>query len=229
LSAAQAGVRFLPFTGAIFFASAVAGRVTERVPTRWLIAPGFVLVGAGLLLMGGISPGSTWTHLLAGMIVAGAGAGLVNVPLAATAVGVVEPARAGMASGINTTFRQVGTATGVAALGSVFASHITSTVTHTLQGTLGAHAAAGVGHAVAAGQLGAAAAAANPAARPIIAHAGLAGFAGGLNLILVIGACIAFAAALLTLLTVRERDLVQPIEQPEQATSGMLEGVPAAA
>jgi len=45
------------------------------------------------------------------------------VPLAATAVGVVEPARAGMASGINTTFRQVGTATGVAVLGTVIAGH----------------------------------------------------------------------------------------------------------
>jgi EmrB/QacA subfamily drug resistance transporter len=229
LSAAQAGVRFLPFTGAIFFASALAGRITERVPNRWLIAPGFALVGGGLLLMRGISPESSWTHLLAGMVVAGVGAGFVNVPLAATAVGVVEPARAGMASGINTTFRQVGTATGVAALGSIFASHITSSVSHTLQGTVGAHAAAGIGHAVAAGQIGAAAATANPAMRPAITHAGLAGFVGGLNLILLIAAAIAFAAALLTALTVRERDLVQPIHEPEHADSGMLEGVPAAA
>ena len=56
------------------------------------------------------------------MIVAGIGAGLVNVPLASTAVGVVEPARAGMASGINSTARQIGIATGVAALGSILAS-----------------------------------------------------------------------------------------------------------
>jgi MFS family permease len=109
------------------------------------------------------------------MIVAGMGAGLVNVPLAATAVGVVEPARAGMASGINTTFRQVGTATGVAALGSIFASHIRTT------------------------------------------HAGLAGFVGGLNLILLVGACVAFAASVITLLAVRERDLVPPL-MPAQAS-----------
>ena len=63
------------------------------------------------------------------MIVAGIGAGLVNVPLAATAIGIVEPARAGMASGVNTTFRQVGTATGVAALGAIFATQVRSTVT----------------------------------------------------------------------------------------------------
>ncbi len=122
LSPAETGVRFLPLTGAIFFASGIAGRLSERVPNRFLIAPGFALVGAGLLLMRGITAGSTWTHLLPGMIMAGIGAGLVNVPLAATAIGIVQPARAGMASGINTTFRQVGTATGVAALGSIFAA-----------------------------------------------------------------------------------------------------------
>jgi EmrB/QacA subfamily drug resistance transporter len=124
LSAAQTGVRFLPLTGAIFFASGIAGRLSERVPARALIAPGFVLVGTGLLLMRGLNADSTWMHVLPGMIVAGIGAGLVNVPLAATAIGVVEPARAGMASGINTTFRQVGTATGVAVLGAIFASHL---------------------------------------------------------------------------------------------------------
>ena len=120
LSPAETGVRSLPLTGAIFFASGIAGRLSERVPNRFLIAPGFALVGAGLLLMRGITAGSSWTHLLPGMIVAGIGAGLVSVPLAATAIGIVQPARAGMASGINTTFRQVGTATGVAALGSIF-------------------------------------------------------------------------------------------------------------
>jgi predicted MFS family arabinose efflux permease len=123
LSAAQTGVRFLPLTGAIFVASGAAGRLSERVPIRALIGPGFALIGGGLLLMRGVDASSAWTHFLPGMIVAGIGAGLVNVPLAATAIGVVEPARAGMASGINTTFRQVGTATGVAVLGSILAGH----------------------------------------------------------------------------------------------------------
>ena len=73
--------------------------------------------------MRGIEPGMTWTHLIPGFIVAGIGAGLINVPLASTAVGVVEPARAGMACGINSTLRQVGIATGVAALGAIFSHH----------------------------------------------------------------------------------------------------------
>jgi EmrB/QacA subfamily drug resistance transporter len=126
-SAIETGVRFLPLSLAIFVTAAIAGRLSARVPTRLLIGPGFVLIGIGLLLMRGLALDSDWTVLLAGLIVAGVGAGLVNVPLASTAVAVVEPARAGMASGINSTFRQVGIATGVAALGAVLAHFAPST------------------------------------------------------------------------------------------------------
>ena len=123
LSAIDVGVRFLVLSVPIFFAAGIAGRLADRVPTRFLIGPGFALVGIALLLMRGIEPGMTWTHLIPGFVVAGVGAGLINVPLASTAVGVVEPARAGMASGINSTLRQVGIATGVAALGAIFSHH----------------------------------------------------------------------------------------------------------
>jgi EmrB/QacA subfamily drug resistance transporter len=121
-SAVEAGVRFLPLTGAIFVCAAIAGRLSARVPTRLMIGPGFILIGIGLLLMHGLDVASDWTALLPGMVLAGVGAGFINVPLASTAVAVVEPARAGMASGINTTFRQIGIATGVAALGAIFAA-----------------------------------------------------------------------------------------------------------
>jgi EmrB/QacA subfamily drug resistance transporter len=123
-SAIEAGIRFLPLTGAIFLTAGIAGRLSARVPTRLLIGPGFVLIGIGLLLMHGLDPGSDWTALLAGMIVSGVGAGLVNVPLASTAVAVVAPERAGMASGVNSTFRQVGIATGIAALGAIFSHQL---------------------------------------------------------------------------------------------------------
>jgi EmrB/QacA subfamily drug resistance transporter len=125
LSAIEVGVRFLVLSGPIFFTAALAGRATEKVPTKFLIAPGFLLVGIALLLMRGLEVGGSWTHFIPGFLVAGVGAGLINVPLASTAVGVVEPARAGMASGINSTLRQVGIATGVATLGTIFSHHVT--------------------------------------------------------------------------------------------------------
>jgi EmrB/QacA subfamily drug resistance transporter len=62
-SAAGTGVRFLALTGAIFLTAGVAGRLTSHVPARLLIGPGFLLIGAGLLLMRGLDPASDWTHL----------------------------------------------------------------------------------------------------------------------------------------------------------------------
>src|ERR1700761_9451743 len=44
-SAIDTGLRLLPMTGGIFITAAVAGRLTGKVPTRMLIAPGFALIG----------------------------------------------------------------------------------------------------------------------------------------------------------------------------------------
>jgi EmrB/QacA subfamily drug resistance transporter len=207
-SALDTGIRFLPLTGAIFLTAGVAGRLSAKLPTRLLIAPGFVLIGTGLLLMRGLSADSGWTHLLPGMIVAGIGAGLVNVPLASTAVGVVEPARAGMASGINSTLRQVGIATGVAALGSIFASHVRDSVSGRLGTTpLAAHAHE-IANAVATGGAPHVVAATPAPLRGLVANAARAGFVGGLNEILLVAAAVAFAGALASFALVRERDFI---------------------
>ena len=131
-SALGSGLRLVVITGASMLTAIPAGRLSERIPVRWLIGPGLMLVGIGLLLMRGIEPGSSWTHLILGFVVAGAGSGMVNPPLASTAVGVVEPQDAGMASGINTTFRQIGIATAIAALGSIFASELRGTTVATV-------------------------------------------------------------------------------------------------
>jgi EmrB/QacA subfamily drug resistance transporter len=205
-SAVQTGVRLLAMTGAIFVTAGVAGRLSARVPTRLLIGPGFMLIGTGLLLMRGLTADSEWTHLLPGMIVAGLGAGLVNVPLASTAVGVVEPARAGMASGINATFRQVGIATGIAALGSIFAAQLRDGVVAGLAGTPAAGRAHEVADAVASGQVSGAIASAPAPARAAVAHASQLGFVDGLNTILLVGAIVAFAGAALALVLIRQRD-----------------------
>jgi EmrB/QacA subfamily drug resistance transporter len=123
-SALATGLRLLAAAGGQLIAAAVAGRLSERVPVRWLIGPGLALTGAGLLLMTGLGATSSWTHLLPGLIVSGIGAGLVNPPLAATAIGVVAPRRAGMASGVNSAFRQTGLAASIAVLGTVFAASL---------------------------------------------------------------------------------------------------------
>ncbi|HEX3691846.1 MAG TPA: MFS transporter [Solirubrobacteraceae bacterium] len=116
----QAGLRFLPTTLLMFFVSPLAGRLSVRVPIRMLLGVGLLFVAGGLLAMTAVTPTSSWTALIPGFVLQGIGVGLINPPLASAAVGVVPPARSGMASGANSTFRQVGIATGIAALGAIF-------------------------------------------------------------------------------------------------------------
>jgi EmrB/QacA subfamily drug resistance transporter len=120
----EAGLRFLPVSLLSFLAAPMAGKLAERWPVRAFLGGGLWLVAIGLVLMHGIQPGDSWTTLLAGFIVAGIGIGFVNPPLATAAIGVVEPRRSGAASGINSTFRQVGTAVGIAGLGAILQSEL---------------------------------------------------------------------------------------------------------
>jgi EmrB/QacA subfamily drug resistance transporter len=219
-SALATGLHFLTLTGALFLVSGVAGRLSHRVPTRLLIGPGFVLIGAGLLLMRGLDPASDWTHLIPGLVLSGIGAGLVNVPLASTAVGVVEPARAGMASGINSTLRQVGTATGVAALGSLLATQLRSTVTSDLSHSSLAAGAHGLAQTISRGEVASAIGHVAPSAREMLAHTARAGFVSGLNEILLIAGIVAFVGSALAFVLIRQKDFVEPVfvEEPAPAT-----------
>jgi EmrB/QacA subfamily drug resistance transporter len=125
-SALEAGLRFLPTTLLSFFVAPFAGKLAERLGIRWFVGIGLALVGIGLFAMSGLDPSDDWTALLPGFVLTGIGVGMTNPALATAAVGVVEPWRAGMASGINSTFRQVGIATGVAAWGAIFQSAVDS-------------------------------------------------------------------------------------------------------
>ena len=131
-SAVATGVQLLLISGTGIVSSMLAGAFHERIPVRWLIGPGLLLTGVGLLLMTGLDGSSSWTHLIPGFIVAGIGSGIVNPPLASTAVGVVAPQRSGMASGVNTTFREIGIAAGTAVYGSIFASALHQKLGHAL-------------------------------------------------------------------------------------------------
>jgi EmrB/QacA subfamily drug resistance transporter len=232
-SAFQTGLRQLVISGGILSTSTLAGRLTARVPIRLLIAPGLALVGAGLMLMRGLGPGSHWTHLIVGFAVSGAGVGLINPPLASTAIGVVRPERAGMASGINSTFRQVGIATGIAGLGTLF-SHAVSTRMLELLGNapgIDRARAQALAHSVAQGNGADGALRKLPArARPAAVHAIRAGFAHGLNEIFLVGAIVTFAAAVLSLVLIRSRDFEEgaarsaPSDQGAQRDAGSAAG-----
>jgi predicted MFS family arabinose efflux permease len=206
LSPLQTGLRFLPVTVVAFGVSAVSGNLSTRVPVRLLLSGGLLLVGVGLLLMRGLTASSHWTALLAGFIVAGAGVGLINPALASTAIGVVPPQRSGMASGINSTFRQVGIATGIAVLGAIFESAISNKLAPRLVGTPLASHVDSIAHAVAGGGTASVISSVPGPARERATLAVHTAFASAMNDILLVSAVIALTGAVLSLVLVRGRD-----------------------
>ncbi|MGN6815056.1 MAG: MFS transporter, partial [Solirubrobacterales bacterium] len=206
----EAGLRFLPLTVLGFVVAPISGTLSHRVPIRVLFGIGMTLVGLGLLLMHGLTPGSSWTALLAGFVIAGIGIGTTNPGIGQAAIAVVPVEKSGMGSGINTTFRQVGIATGVAGLGAVFQGRVDSRLSELLP-----HAPSGLGEAVASGGSRAVSELPLPPAVQLKAqHAADIAFVNGLNDILVIGAIVCFVGAVLGFALVRSSDFVQPTDGP---------------
>jgi len=208
----ETGLRFLPLTVLSFVASPISGKLSHRVPIRVLVGIGLGLVGVGLMLMHGLEPDSDISALLPGFLVAGIGIGLTNPGIGQAAIAVVPAAKSGMGSGINTTFRQVGIATGVASLGAVFQSQVDSKLSALLP-----DAPSGLAEAVSSGGTRAAVAAAPPGRRPEVVHAAKVAFVSGFNDILLIGAILCFVGAALGFLLVRTSDFVVAEAAPEPA------------
>jgi EmrB/QacA subfamily drug resistance transporter len=209
-SALATGVRLMVISGGILVAATVAGRLSSHVPVRLLIGPGLIMVGVGLLLMRGLDAGSSWTHLIPGMIVGGLGIGLVNPPLASTAVGVVPPQRAGMASGISSTFRQVGIATGIALLGTLFSSNVKDEVVARVAAVPGlSHQGQQIAAAVQSGQIGQVIGKLPGPARQAVALITRGAFTTGLNRILLVAAIIALVSGVVALAAIRSKDFAQ--------------------
>ncbi|WP_328403681.1 MFS transporter [Nocardia sp. NBC_00403] len=116
----HAGLAMLPMAATAFVVAGVFGRLLHDTAPKWTIGVGLVVVGIGAGLLTLIDTGSSWSALLPGFIVIGAGIG-VNAPaLVAVGMAAVPPQQGGTAAGAVNTARQLGLALGVAVLGTVF-------------------------------------------------------------------------------------------------------------
>ncbi len=227
----QAGLRFLPTTLLSFAVAPIAGKLSVRMPVRILLGSGLLLVGLGLVAMTTITASSHWTVLIPAFVLAGAGVGLVNPPLASTAIGVVPHERSGMASGINSTFRQVGIATGIAGLGAVFQHSVTKGTTKALDtvGQLKPVTQAAHGHLstlLQSGDVTQIAHTLSPLARAALLHSYRVGFVDAFTTISIIAAVLALSGSVLAFVLVRSSDFVSSGHAP--APSAQPEPVPAA-
>jgi EmrB/QacA subfamily drug resistance transporter len=209
----QAGLRFLPITLLSFFVAPIVGRLSVRVPIRMLLGVGLLLISLGLVAMTAVDASSGWTTLIPGFAIAGVGIGLVNPPLASAAIGVVPPERSGMASGINSTFRQVGIATGIAGLGAIFQHSVTKSTSAALHASghvkeilVAAHGQ--LGTLLESGNVSQIAHSLSPGAHSALINSYRVGFTDAFTEILIVGAVLALIGSLLAFALIRSRDFV---------------------
>ncbi len=228
-----AGLRFLPITVLAFIVAPIAGKMTAKIQSRFMLSVGLAFCAGGMLLMGTTTPTSSWLQLVPGFALAGVGIGLVNPVLASASVAVAPVERSGMASGANSTFRQVGIATGIAGLGAVFANQIEHHTTAVLSATVAGREVLRrggselVGALQAGGVREAAAAIPSAHAQALLLHAYRVGFSHTLNVLMLIGAIIAFVGAFCALVLVRQRDFAYSLVNSGRGeTVGATEGAP---
>ena len=123
-SPVQAGALFLPMTVLIMLVAPVAGKLSDRIGSRWLVVSGMLLLAAHLAWLSELSVDSNFWDILPALILGGLGMSLTMTPATAAAIGSVPVAKAGVGSGVLNTFRQIGGALGIAVMGAIVASHI---------------------------------------------------------------------------------------------------------
>jgi EmrB/QacA subfamily drug resistance transporter len=123
LSALDNGLWMLPVGVFLLIGAQVGGRMTRRINTTRVVQIGIVLEVIGLVIIAfTIHPGLTLVELLPGWLTFGFGIGFANSQLTNVVLSDVDPEKSGVASGANSTSRQVGSALGVAVIGAAFAS-----------------------------------------------------------------------------------------------------------
>ncbi|MFT3900541.1 MAG: MFS transporter [Gordonia sp. (in: high G+C Gram-positive bacteria)] len=120
LSAIEAGLVPMPGTVMMLVAAGVTDKLLGRVAPWVLIAAGLLAVTAGMawLTVGGTNS-SPW-DVVGGFLLAAIGAGVFNPVVSGVVLAESDHDDAGLATGINDTFRQAGIAIGVAGLGVFF-------------------------------------------------------------------------------------------------------------
>jgi MFS family permease len=123
-SALHAGVALIPMAALMILFAPLSGRsIGHRGPRASLLAGGAAVLAAGLVSAIPASEPSDLRLFLAYVLI-GTGLGWLNPAITNTAVAGMPREQAGVAAGVASTTRQLGSALGVAVIGSVIAEHV---------------------------------------------------------------------------------------------------------
>ncbi|MGO2052463.1 MFS transporter [Glutamicibacter sp. BW80] len=121
--ALEAGLRATPWTLAPMFVAPLAGLLVARIGVRTVLITGMSLQTLALLLMTLIITADVeYPLIVAPMLLAGIGMGLSFAPLSTAVLTGRPDTEHGIASGVNSTLRQLGIAVGIAICTAIFAT-----------------------------------------------------------------------------------------------------------
>ena len=123
-SAVQAGAAFLPMTVLIILVAPIAGKLSDRIGSRWLMTGGMTLLGIQLLYYSTLGVNANFWDLLPALLIGGVGMSLTMTPSAAAIIGSVPTDKAGVGSAVMNSMRQVGGSIGVALIGAIIAAKV---------------------------------------------------------------------------------------------------------
>jgi len=143
-SPTKAGAIFLPMTVLIIVVAPIAGKLSDRVGSRWLMGAGMSILGVSLLLYQRIGLHTGFWSLLPQLVLGGIGMALTMSPMTSAAMASVPVDKAGVGSGVLNSFRQVGGSLGIALMGAILLNYqhpTTSKLVAAQQFVNGLHAA----------------------------------------------------------------------------------------
>jgi EmrB/QacA subfamily drug resistance transporter len=127
-SALQAAMSILPTTPIMFVVAPATPRLSVRFGAHRVVAAGMLCAAVGLVLFTQIEGSTPYLVVLAALCVFATGLALTMSPMTASIMSAVPARRAGAGSAMNDTTRELGSALGVAVLGSIAASRYAARV-----------------------------------------------------------------------------------------------------
>ncbi|GAQ57619.1 MFS transporter [Streptomyces acidiscabies] len=146
----KAALALLPVALVVMPVSALTPRLVHRFGMKATMSTGLFLLAAGLFVISLLDVGSGYLPFLGGLVVAGLGIGLSGAVGTSAITGSLGQGQQGVASAMNDTTREVGSAVGIALMGSIYGSHYRSSLSSSTD-ALPPGAAESVRHSAAAG------------------------------------------------------------------------------
>lgn len=133
-SPVQAGLALVPIALGSFAASGASFAMTARISPLGLVRIGLALEALGLAAVGCVAqPDTGWPMLSAALFVYGIGIGFATAQVTNVVLSDVPEHSSGQGSGMQSVFRQLGSALGIAVLTTAFFSVIGSQLARTLK------------------------------------------------------------------------------------------------